>query len=126
MADYQKQPDPRKQFAESVRQTQRQKNEKLFLALWEKFGDCAVPVREFRWHPERKWRADFYFAPRLLVELEGWGRHQTYKGYANDCDKYNEAAHHGFAVLRFTNLHLREEPEQVAWLVRELRKRLAA
>lgn len=42
----------------------------------------------------------------LAVELEGgtWanGRHTRGSGYAEDCDKYNQAALLGWRVLRFT------------------------
>lgn len=65
------------------------------------------PQREYRFHPERKWRFDFAFLPqRLAVEIEGgtWksGRHQTGTGFAQDCEKYNAAAMGGWRVLRYT------------------------
>lgn len=68
------------------------------------------PVAEFRFCPARKWRADWHFPPRILLEIEGgiWtgGRHTRGKGYSRDLEKYNEAALLGYTVLRVT-------PEQV-------------
>lgn len=56
--------------------------------------------REFRFHPKRRWAADFAFG-NLLVEVDGRGRHQTYVGFRNDCVKLNAAAALGYSVLRF-------------------------
>lgn len=63
--------------------------------------------REFKFHPSRKWRADFAIPLRMiLIEIEGgvWikGRHQTGKGFSDDCEKYSNAALLGYLVFRFT------------------------
>lgn len=63
--------------------------------------------REYKFHPRRKWRADFFVpAANALVEVEGgaWvnGRHTRGAGFTRDCQKYNEAALLGLAVYRFT------------------------
>jgi very-short-patch-repair endonuclease len=65
------------------------------------------PVREYRFHPSRKWRFDFAWPDVLLaVEVEGGGfsrgRHHRAAGFAADCEKYNAAALLGWRVLRFT------------------------
>ena len=75
---------------------------------------------EYRFHPERRWRADFVasdadhwelFGPSaapfvVLIEIDGgsWvaGRHTRGKGFENDLDKLNAAALLGYRVLRFT------------------------
>ena len=62
---------------------------------------------EYRFHPERRWRLDLAFIPRLLaVEIEGgiWinGRHNRSSGYLKDIEKYNELAILGWRLLRFT------------------------
>jgi very-short-patch-repair endonuclease len=62
---------------------------------------------EFKFHPIRKWRADFAFPQhKLLAEVEGgfWiaGRHSRGGGGEKDMEKYNTAAIMGYAVLRFT------------------------
>ncbi|EOQ63927.1 hypothetical protein F935_01557 [Acinetobacter calcoaceticus ANC 3811] len=64
-------------------------------------------VQEYKFHPKRKWRADFLImGTKILVEVEGgiWsgGRHTRGKGYLGDMEKYNEAAMMGFTVLRFS------------------------
>jgi very-short-patch-repair endonuclease len=62
----------------------------------------AELVGEFVFHPQRKWRFDWCFlGPKLAIEIEGFGRHQTYTGYRGDCEKYNAAVLHGWRVLRF-------------------------
>lgn len=63
--------------------------------------------QEFKFHPDRKWRADFHIiGHKLLVEVEGgiWsgGRHTRAKGYIGDMEKYNAAVALGYRVLRFS------------------------
>ncbi|MCU4409655.1 endonuclease domain-containing protein [Acinetobacter oleivorans] len=63
--------------------------------------------QEYKFHPKRKWRADFLITgTKILVEVEGgiWsgGRHTRGKGYIGDMEKYNSAAMMGFTVLRFS------------------------
>lgn len=63
-------------------------------------------VREYRFHPTRKWRFDFaHPEQKLAVEIEGaiWtqGRHTRGSGFKADMEKYNEAALLGWKVLRF-------------------------
>ena len=63
--------------------------------------------QEFKFHPDRKWRADFHIVGhKLLVEVEGgiWsgGRHTRGKGYQADMEKYNAAVGLGYRVLRFS------------------------
>ena len=71
-------------------------------------ADYPQPVREYRFHPTRKWRFDFAWPEaRIAVEVEGgtWerGRHTRGAGYAGDCAKYNAAVLGGWRVLRFTS-----------------------
>jgi len=61
---------------------------------------------EFRFHPTRKWSADFAIpSAKLLVEIEGavWtnGRHTRGSGFIGDMAKYNAAACLGYRVLRY-------------------------
>ena len=62
-------------------------------------------VREFLFHPTRKWRFDFCFEEqRLCVEVQGGGqegKHMRYKGYENDCEKMQAAVELGWTVLYF-------------------------
>ncbi|HFF2644350.1 DUF559 domain-containing protein [Acinetobacter nosocomialis] len=70
---------------------------------------CKISFeQEYKFHPERKWRADFLITgTKILIEVEGgiWsgGRHTRGKGYLGDMEKYNEAAAMGYTVLRFSN-----------------------
>ena len=70
---------------------------------WERQGGPEL-VEEYKFHPTRRWRADFAHRPRRpLVEIEGGaygGRHTRGKGFVEDLDKYATAWLHGFTVLR--------------------------
>jgi very-short-patch-repair endonuclease len=54
-----------------------------------------------------------------LIDVRAGGRHNTGSGFADDCEKYNLAAREGWAVLRFTDVQLRDIDECIAQ-VREL------
>ena len=62
--------------------------------------------REFKFHPVRRWRADFSIPSlRILIEIDGgvWGgRHTTGTGFSADCEKMSHAALLGYRVFRFT------------------------
>lgn len=65
------------------------------------------PVREFRFAPPRRWRADLAWPEqRLLLECEGGtfvrGRHSRPIGMRKDAEKYNAAVLLGFRLLRVT------------------------
>ena len=70
---------------------------------WERQGGPEL-VEEYKFHPTRRWRADFAHLPtRTLIEIEGGaygGRHTRGKGFVEDLDKYATAWLHGFTVLR--------------------------
>ena len=77
------------------------------LALQIRVTKLPPPLREFRFHPQRRWRFDFAWpAAKLAVEVEGGvysgGRHTRGKGFENDCEKQNSAVLRGWRVLRFT------------------------
>jgi very-short-patch-repair endonuclease len=77
--------------------------EDAFWQAWlEAQPDGADMVREYQFHPTRRWRFDFA-SPSLMVavEIEGRGRHQTIAGVRADCEKYNTAAALGWRVFRF-------------------------
>lgn len=62
---------------------------------------------EFKFNPERKWRADFHLVGKMiLIEVEGgiWsnGRHTRGKGYLGDMEKYNSAQVLGYSVYRYS------------------------
>ena len=77
----------------------------IFLALLKKEG--LVPVKEYKFHPTRKWRFDYAFPESMVaVEVEGgvWtgGRHTSGAGFLKDMEKYNTALLHGWRVYRVT------------------------
>jgi very-short-patch-repair endonuclease len=86
----------------------------------------VVVEREYRFHPDRRWRFDFAVpAIRLALEAEGgnWsaGRHVRGRGFASDCEKYAEAAILGWTVLRFTTEQIEDGYARdaiVRWLER--------
>lgn len=64
-------------------------------------------VKQYKFHPKRKFLADFAFPQiMLIVEVEGGvytgGRHVTGSGYTKDCEKYNEASILGYTIIRVT------------------------
>lgn len=64
-----------------------------------------APVREYRFHPPRRFRFDFAWpALKIAVECEGgvWtdGRHVRGRGFLGDCEKYNLATRDGWRVFR--------------------------
>ena len=67
------------------------------------FHPVNQPEREYLFHPTRQWRFDFAFPEeKIAVEIEGWGRHQSFSGFEDDCEKYNSAAKLGWRVFRYT------------------------
>src|SRR5580698_10131435 len=64
-------------------------------------------VREFRFAPPRRFRADFAFPHKMiLIECEGgvWrgGRHTRGTGFTMDCEKQSLAAEMGYRVFKYT------------------------
>jgi hypothetical protein len=89
---------------------------------------AGIPFeREFRFHPTRRWRADFVihddgygpieYAPSrdmrsILVEVDGGafigGRHSTGVGVEKDAEKASAAAILGYRVIRVTPRHVND------------------
>jgi len=101
--------------------------EDLFALQATALGLADGMVREYRFHPSRRWRFDFAWPDHMLaVEVEGgvWvqGRHNRGAGFLADMEKYNEAAIRGWRVLRVAGKHIRGG-EAMAWLERALKAR---
>ena len=69
----------------------------------------AVCMTEYRFHPVRRWRADYCINPvtdKIIVEVEGgaWtrGRHTRPSGFIADMEKYNELTRAGWRLIRVT------------------------
>ena len=84
--------------------------------------------QEFKFHPERKWKADFHLVgKKILVEVEGgiWsgGRHTRGKGYLGDMEKYNAATMMGYQVIRFSTEQVKSglAIQQIEKMVGDLR-----
>jgi very-short-patch-repair endonuclease len=92
----------------------RSNGEELFAFQMKALG--LEPVREYRFHPVRKFRFDFAFPAQgmgdfsfggIAVEIEGgiWKqgtRHTSPRGYLSDMENYNLANSMGWMVLRFS------------------------
>jgi len=71
-----------------------------------------APSREYRFHPQRRWRFDFAW-PRckVAVEVDGGiysrGRHVRGSGFERDAEKRNAAVMAGWRVLHFTPRHIK-------------------
>ena len=64
-------------------------------------------VTEYKFHPKRRWRVDFYLPEfGLCIEKEGgiWsgGRHTNSTGFLGDIEKYNEITAAGLSLIRVT------------------------
>ena len=85
-------------------------------------------TQEYKFHPDRKWRFDFaYIDAKIAIEVEGIlygsvGRHQRAVGFSKDCEKYNEAAIHGWMVIRVTPAQI-ESGQALRWIQRALERR---
>ena len=78
----------------------------LFCRLVESDFGCEC-VREYRFHPTRRWRFDYAIAEhRIAVEVEGGvftgGRHTRPTGFLGDVEKYNTATLYGWRLFRVT------------------------
>lgn len=68
-------------------------------------------VTEYKFHPKRRWKVDFYLPEfGLCIEKEGgiWsdGRHVHPSGFLSDCTKYNEITAAGLSLIRVTTQNI--------------------
>jgi very-short-patch-repair endonuclease len=79
--------------------------ERKFDLLWASVKGPILET-EYRFHPTRKWRADYvHHESHTLIEIEGgaWGgRHARGGGFLKDAEKYWEATKLGWKVIRWT------------------------
>lgn len=67
----------------------------------------VVCVKEYQFHPKRKWRFDYAIPEhKIALEVEGgvwtYGRHTRPQGFLGDIEKYNTATLMGWRVFRTT------------------------
>ena len=104
--------------------------ETRFLMLWKHVQGPDLE-REYRFHHERRWRADFaHVGARVLIEIEGgiWvnGRHNRAAGFNADLEKYLAAGLAGWRVFRFGPDQITlENVERMAEQVRDEMRRLS-
>jgi very-short-patch-repair endonuclease len=102
-------------FQRVIRESERTKLERM---LWRRIDDAGLPepIKEHRFAASigRRFRADGFYPPDLLLEVEGgiWaanpGRHNRGSGFQQDAEKYNLAAILGLRVLRFTERMIKD------------------
>jgi len=68
--------------------------------------------REFRFHPTRRWRADFRVGTDILLEVEGGlyhpqSGHRSVSGILRDIEKYNEMTALRYRLLRISEKDLK-------------------
>jgi len=89
------------------------KLENQFEFLWRCLDGPALE-REYRFHPERKWRSDFaHPGSKTILEIDGavfsGGRHTRGAGFVADCEKHLAAWLLGWSVVRLTARQLTAE-----------------
>lgn len=61
-------------------------------------------IAEYKFHPTRKWRVDYWHNSGVAIEVEGsvWtrGRHTRGSGFLADMEKYNALAERGVLLFR--------------------------
>jgi very-short-patch-repair endonuclease len=80
-------------------------NPAIVIAYWRANG-IPEPLTEYRFHPTRKFRADYCWPDKMVIlECEGgvWirGKHGRPSGIKSDMDRGNEIAKLGYRLLRF-------------------------
>lgn len=95
----------RKKKAQAILDAEKKKA-LLFVNLCQSLG-APTPQMQFRFHPERKWKTDFYFEAngvKLALEVEGGiftgGRHTRPAGFVGDLEKYNALTLQGIFLIR--------------------------
>lgn len=97
-----------------AKRSQKETLENNFHAHWAlMFGNLPEPVRQHKFHPERKWRWDFAWPDqKLAVEIQGgsWvgGGHNTGAGQAKDYEKLNAATRLGWRCLLYSTPMLKD------------------
>ncbi|GAH64225.1 unnamed protein product, partial [marine sediment metagenome] len=82
-----------------IKKAERRKNELWFETRWKQIGGHDYES-QYRYHPTRKWRADYAFpSVKILLEIDGGGHKMYWKVYRNDVEKMNAALFMGWQVF---------------------------
>lgn len=86
-------------------------NQKMLDQQWNVYG-IESPIPEWRFHPVRRWRLDYFWPKhKVAVEINGgiWsrGRHTRGGGFLGDMTKLNYAQQMGIRVFQFTPQELK-------------------
>lgn len=115
-----KQPLPRKETPYTVKSKPTRGTKADYKGhIWDAINRISKGwVTEYKFHPKRKWRADYALVDKmLLIEYEGIfggkSRHTNNIGYVNDAEKYNAAQILGFTVLRYTAMNYKNVEQDV-------------
>ena len=82
--------------------------EERFFSSWNQTFPLHTPIREYHFHPTRKFRFDFCWPTRkIAVEVQGQGPgHNSLPGMTQDYDKHLSALLLGWRVVFLTSRHL--------------------
>ncbi len=70
---------------------------------WLNLENITGWVREYKFHPKRRWRYDFAWPDRkIAVEIDDLTHFSYWSRIASDAEKYNEAMKAGWRVFRYT------------------------
>ncbi len=108
--------------------TDKEKLSRQFEYLWRIWRGPEL-VKEYTFHPHRKWRLDYYHVPTQTgIELHGgvWseGRHTRGKGFLGDLDKMNAAQMQGITVLQLGTGQV--DHQRITEIIDYLSKRMVA
>jgi len=99
----------------AVKASARKRLEDAFFAAFALVKPQGVPMpdREHRFHDSRKWRFDLAWPSiKLAVEIQGGsfvnGGHNRGAQQAKDYEKLNEAQRHGWIVLQFGTMQMKD------------------
>ena len=83
------------------------------------------PVQQYKFHPTRRWKADFcWVEEKLIVEVQGgiWASHNgtksghtTGQGILRDCEKMNEAVLLGYKYLKVCKENI-DSGQAIEWI----------
>jgi very-short-patch-repair endonuclease len=107
------------------------KQEEAFAEEWKNYQDQFPLEREFKFHPTRRWRADFVnHQHKWIIEVNGSGYAHggTAKSLASDCERVRAMVELGYVYLPIeaSMIDLRKkDPAKVACeeLIRVLKSR---